>query len=202
MFNQLSIDDIMDLRSYERQRSEFRAEIIALKKVRRIAVGPIMTLLFENRSTIRFQIQEMARAEKMATDAQIATELEAYNPLIPGEYEISATLFLELTTKDEMVEWLPKLVGIQEAMQLEISGSSGSFVIGATTEEGHKSQLTRQDVTASVHYIRFELGAHAAGALPDAVVTLRSIHHNYPHSTVLSQETLDSIQHDWKPLQD
>ena len=202
MLNQLTIDDILDLRSYERQRDEFRGEIIALKKIRRVGVGPIMTLLFENRSTIRFQIQEMARAEKMATDAQIVNELAAYNPLIPGDYEISATLFLELTTKDEMVEWLPKLVGIQEALQLEIRSPTGDFVIPAATEATHKSQLTRPDITASVHYIRFELDAQAGDSLADASVTLRSIHHHYPHSTVLSRQTLDSIRSDWGSRQD
>ena len=79
----LALDDIADLRAYERERIEFRQEIIALKKRRRIHVGPHLTLLFENRQTIRFQIQEMARAEKILSDEGIQTELDIYNPLIP-----------------------------------------------------------------------------------------------------------------------
>ena len=81
--SKLYIDDIADLREYERQRAEFRTDVIALKKRRRISVGPVITVLFENRDTIRFQIQEMARAEKIFTDEGIQTELDIYNPLIP-----------------------------------------------------------------------------------------------------------------------
>src|SRR3712207_4698094 len=108
----LTLDDIADLRAYERERDDFRKHIIELKRHRRIPVGPIVTLVFENRDTIRFQIQEMARAEKMLSDEAIETELDIYNPLIPSAGELSATLFIELTSKDDLMEWLPKLVGI------------------------------------------------------------------------------------------
>lgn len=199
MFNYLTIDDIMDSRSYERRREQFRAEIIAVKKLRRVAVGPIMTLLFENRSTILFQIQEMARAEKMTTDAQIEIELDTYNPLIPARNELSATLFLELTSKDEMLEWLPKLVGIEESIEIEIASPKESFRIPSITEAAHKMQLTRPDVTASVHYIRFDLGADAAAAMANSTVTLRSVHHRYSYETVLSPETVASLCSDWLP---
>ena len=83
MTRSLTLDDIADLPTYEREREAFRDHVIALKRRRRVAVGPLVTLLFENRDTIRFQIQEMARVERLATDAAIESELDAYNPLIP-----------------------------------------------------------------------------------------------------------------------
>ena len=95
----LTLDDIADLRAYERTRDEFRAEIITLKKRRRIGVGLFVTLLFENRETILFQVQEMARAENILSDEGITTELNVYNPLIPLPGTLSATLFLELTSE-------------------------------------------------------------------------------------------------------
>ena len=79
----LTLEDIADLRAYEREREDFRARIIELKTRRRVHVGPILTFVFENRDTIRFQIQEMARAEKIISDEGIEAELRAYNPLIP-----------------------------------------------------------------------------------------------------------------------
>ena len=93
----LVIDDIEDLRTYERGRDAYRRRIIELKRRRRVAVGPIVSLLFENRETMRFQIQEMARAERMVSDEQIQEELDVYNALLPEPGELSATLFIELT---------------------------------------------------------------------------------------------------------
>ena len=149
----LTLDDIADLRAYERERDAFRDRIIALKRVRRVPVGPIVTLVFENRDTVRFQVQEMARAEKLITDEQIRTELDVYNPLIPEPGQLSATLFVELTSDEQLREWLPKLVGIERAVELRI----GSRVVGCVPEEQHAQQLTREEITASVHYVRFEL---------------------------------------------
>src|SRR5688500_12513547 len=96
----LTLDDIIDLRAYERERDAFRARIIDLRRRRRVPVGPIGTLLFENRDTIRFQVQEMARAERILSDEAIQHELDTYNALIPEPGQLSATLFIELTSKD------------------------------------------------------------------------------------------------------
>ena len=142
------------MRAYERERDEFRDHVIALKRRRRVSVGPIVTLVFENRDTIRFQIQEMARAERMLTDEAISTELDTYNPLIPEPGSLSATLFIELRSEAELREWLPKLVGIERAVELRLGGGS---VIASIPEEAHAGMLTREDTTASVHYVRWEL---------------------------------------------
>src|SRR5689334_15482813 len=106
----LSVDDIQDLRAYEKTRDEFRREIIELKKVRRIELGPIMTIVFENFDTMRWQVQEMARAERMLRDEQIAHEVDTYNQLIPDAGELSATLLLELTSDLALREWLPRRI--------------------------------------------------------------------------------------------
>jgi hypothetical protein len=187
---QLTLDDIADLRAYERERDEFRAKVIDLKKRRRIAVGPIVTLLFENRDTIRFQIQEMARAERILTDEGIQTELDIYNPLVPEAGRLSATLFVELTSKDELVEWLPKLVGIERSMQLRLANGD---VVASVPEAAHEAQLTREEITASVHYIHFHVTSEQVDAFASGPVTLESVHPAYEHATRLSDETVAEL---------
>jgi hypothetical protein len=185
----LTLDDIADLRAYEREREEFRARIIALKRVRRVPVGPIVTLVFENRDTIRFQIQEMARAEKLMSDEQVQAELDVYNPLLPGPGRLTATLFVELTSKDELVEWLPKLVGIERSVELRF----GDDTVRCTVDEAHAGQLTREQVTASVHYVRFGLTPEQVERFARESVTLAVDHPNYAHATPLSYETKASL---------
>ncbi|CAG4914418.1 MULTISPECIES: DUF3501 family protein [Acidithrix] len=194
----LTLDDIADLREYERVRDQYRKEIISLKKDRRVSVGPLLTLIFENRETMRFQIQEMARAEKMVSDDQIETELAIYNPLIPAKNELSATLFLELRTQEELMEWLPKLVGIEESVKLQISFDGQEYEVNATTDPSHKEQLTRQEMTASVHYIKFNLSQEQADAFAKGDVKVCSGHHFYDFETHLSPQCVSSLVKDWQ----
>ena len=186
----LTLDDIADLRAYEREREEFRNRIIALKRVRRVSIGPVVTLVFENRDTIRFQVQEMARAEKLISDEQIQAELDVYNPLVPEPGRLTATLFVELVSKDEMTEWLPKLVGIERSIVLHLGGDD---VVRATVDEAHAEQLTREEVTASVHYVRFELTPEQVDRFDTDEVTLAADHPGYAHATVLTAETKASL---------
>jgi hypothetical protein len=195
----LTLDDIADLRAYERERPEFRERIIAMKKTRRVGVGPIITLMFENRDTMRFQIQEMARAEKILSDDAIEHEVATYNALIPEPGQLSATLFLELTSKMELVEWLPKLVGIERAIELVIGEGAGSEVVTSIPEEGHDEQLTRPDVTASVHYVRFELTPHQVERFADEPVVLAVNHPQYVEGVPLSGETKAALLTDLRP---
>ena len=118
----LTVDDIADLRAYERERDEFRSHVIALKRRRRIPLGDLLTITFENTDTMRFQVQEMARAEKMLTDAAIEHEVATYNELIPEPGELSGTLFVELISDELLREWLPRLVGIQRAIAFVVDG--------------------------------------------------------------------------------
>ena len=117
----LTLDDIADVRAYERERDEFRAAVIEIKRRRRSSFGTIITMMFENRDTMRFQIQEMARVEKLVTDEDIQVELDTYNPMIPEPGQLCATVFLELTSDDQMREWLPKLVGIERSFVIVLA---------------------------------------------------------------------------------
>jgi hypothetical protein len=192
----LALEDIADLRAYERERSSFRERIIALKKRRRVAVGPIITLLFENRETMRFQIQEMARAEKILSDDAIQHELDTYNALIPEPGQLSATLFLELTTQDQLLEWLPKLVGVERSVELVIGTGPGATVVRCIPEESHEDQLTRPDVTASVHYVRFELSPAEVERFATEPVVLAVNHPQYLEGTTLSDDTRAALLED------
>lgn len=196
MTRALTLDDIVDNRAYEREREQFRAEIIQLKKRRRVGVGPFVTLVFENRQTIRFQIQEMARVEKLGTDAAIEGELAAYNPLIPEPGNLSASMFIELTTDEGLRDWLPKLLGIETAVVL----SAGNESVRCIPEAGHAAQLTRSDITSAVHYVWFpvspQLEAAMAEAGPNGGVTLALDHPEYTYSTTLGAETVDELLQD------
>ena len=192
----LTLADISDLRAYEREREEFRAHVIALKRLRRVGVGPFLTFVFESRDTIRFQIQEMARIEKLITDEAIESELAAYNPLLPDPGHLSATLFIELTSKDELMEWLPKLVGIERAVELRLGKGDDAVRIPAIPESAHEAQLTREDITASVHYVRFALDPEQARRLLDGPADLVTVHEAYQHEAVLGDEARASLAAD------
>ena len=192
----LTLDDIADLRAYERERQDFRREVIDLKKRRRIHVGPHLTLLFENRQTIRFQIQEMARAEKILTDEGIQTELDIYNPLVPEPGCLAATLFIELTTDDQLREWLPKLVGIETAIVLRIGSGADAALVRATVDADHGKQLTRAEITASVHYIHFDLTPDQVDAFSSVPVSLVVDHPAYGYETVLTDDNVAEMAAD------
>ena len=177
----LTVDDILDLRAYERQRTELRRSIIDLKRRRRVALGELLTVVFENTDTMRWQVMEMARAERMLRDEQIAHEVATYNELIPDAGELSATLFLELRSDAELREWLPKLVGVEFAVALVLA--DGTTIAGDPLDE---ERLTRADTTAAVHFLRFRLG-DAAARIGDGSVKLVVTHPEYAAETVLSE---------------
>lgn len=190
----LTIADITDLRAYERERDEFRAHVIAEKRLRRIGVGPLVTVVFENALTMRFQIQEMARAEKMTTDEAIQTELDAYNPLIPDAGELSMTLFIELTSEEQLREWLPKLVGIERSVGVRLGDQT---MIPATLDQAHAAQLTRDEITASVHYLRVALTPAERARFADGPASLVIEHASYSYAVDLSDATRASLVADW-----
>jgi hypothetical protein len=195
----LTLEDISDQRAYEREREEFRARVIAVKRLRRISVGPVVTLTFESRLTMRFQVQEMARAEKMFTDQQIQHELDVYNRLLPAPGELSATLFLELTTEAELRAWLPRLVGIERACEFRLGAGSAVQVVPSIPEEEHQANLTREEVTSAVHYVRFGFSTEQVEAFATEPVALVVNHPEYPEGlpgTALSDAARAELTND------
>lgn len=168
----LSLDDIKDLRAYERERDEFRKQIIAMKKLRRVQFGDLIALVFENTETMRFQIQEMARIERLMTDAQIEHELRTYNALIPDGRELSATLFLELTGDEQLRKWLPKLIGIQRAVSFWLPDGSRASCVPQDEE-----RLTRDEITTTVHYLKFPFSAEQVASFREEPGTRLVIDH-------------------------
>ncbi len=197
----LTLADVLDLRAYERVRDDYRARVIARKRDRRVSLGPIMTLVFECLDTVRFQVQEMARAEKIISDEAIQVELDIYNRLLPGERELSATLFIELTSDGALREWLPRLVGIEHQVGVWIGGD----VVASVPEAQHAAALTRETVTPAVHYLRFGFTGAQVAAFRDAgEVALVSAHPAYDARTVLPSamrnELLGDLLGTTKPL--
>jgi hypothetical protein len=197
----LTLDDVLDLRAYERARGDYRAKVIAMKKNRRVALGPIMTLVFECLDTVRFQVQEMARVEKIISDEAIQTELDIYNRLLPAPGELSATLLIELTTEQDLREWLPKLVGIETMLGVAIDGD----VVRSVPEADHAAALSRDEITPAVHYLRFPFGDGQVEAFRTASeVALVSEHPAYPARTLLApavrEELLGDLLGTTKPL--
>lgn len=192
----LTLDDIADLRAYERERSEFRARVIEIKRRRRIELGTFVTVMFENRDTMRLQVQEMARVEKTITDEGIQEELDAYNPLIPEPGQLCATLFIELTSDEAMREWLPKLVNIERSVVIRLP--DGSQVRGEL-DPVHESQLTRAEVTAAVHYMSFDFTPEQVEEFARGPVVLAIDHPAYLEEMELSQLTVDELLTDLRP---
>jgi hypothetical protein len=192
----LTLDDIADLRAYEREREQFRDHVIALKKKRRVGIGPVVTVVFENRDTVRFQVQEMARAERMLTDEAIQTELDIYNSLVPDPGQLAMTLFIELTDKDGLMNWLPKLVGIERSLELRLADGS---VVRSRPEAAHAEQLTREEITASVHYVYFDLTPEQVDAFAAGSVTLAVAHPNYDEATELTEDARRELLQDLRP---
>jgi hypothetical protein len=172
----LALGDILDHRAYERVRDAMRAEVIEVKRRRRLHLGTVVTVSFENRLTMQSQIQEMLRVERVVTDEGVMEELKAFNPMIPEPGQLCATLFVELTSEAQMREWLPKLVGIENSIVLRLA--DGTQVRGIVDEQ-HAEGLTRETITAAVHYVRFAFSPEQVEIFAKGGVQLRCDLSNY-----------------------
>lgn len=185
----LQVADVLDLRAYERIRDDYRRRIIEHKRRRRIALGPIVTLLFESFDTVRFQVHEMARAERIVTDEGIEGELDVYNRLLPVRGELSATLFVELISEADLREWLPRLVGIERSVGFKVGEAGHERFVMAEAEATHAEALTRDSVTAAVHYVRFAFDRDERRAFAASRPALVARHPAYEAETELTEET-------------
>jgi hypothetical protein len=146
-----------------------------------VKLGDLMTITFENTDTMRFQIQEMARVERLITDEQIAHEVATYNELIPDPGELSGTLFIEINDKDELYQWLPKLVGIQRAVKIRLPEDDE---IACVPED--EDRLTREETTATVHYLKFPFAPEQREAFAHGPAAIVVDHPAYRSETRLT----------------
>ena len=145
-------ESLLTLEAYARERTDFRARVIEHKKHRTVQLGDSVTLIFEDELTIRYQIQEMLRVERIFEEQGIQDELETYNPLVPDGRNFKATMMLEYTDPEERQRWLAKLIGIEDKVWIQVRGFERVWAIA-------DEDLTRENEqkTSSVHFLRFEL---------------------------------------------
>ncbi|HEY4127504.1 MAG TPA: DUF3501 family protein [Gammaproteobacteria bacterium] len=170
--HKLERKDLMGLEEYAQKRDTFRQEIIAHKRIRTLHIGPNLTLLFEDRETMRYQVQEMLRAERIFEAAGIQDELEAYNPLIPDGSNWKATMLIEFNEADERREALGKLIGIEDRVWVRVHGHAQVFPIADEDLERETAEKT-----SSVHFLRFELTASMVKALKEGEVLDAGVDH-------------------------
>jgi len=183
--------DILSASEYDQQRKSLKANLIPMKKLRRIEVGPFATFYFENYATMWLQVQEMLRIEKGGAE-QIPGELAAYNPLIPQGDELIATLMLEIEDEKRRNAILLTLGGIEENVFMEIGGET----IRATPTE-YDDRTTADGKTSSVHWLRFKLSRDQIARFGGERVVLGVSHPNYGHMAVLSADSRAALAKDF-----
>jgi len=145
-------DSLMTLEAYARAREEFRARVQAHKKNRTLDIGDHVTLIFEDELTIRYQIQEMLRTERIFEQAGIQGELDAYNPLIPDGSNWKATMMIEYPDAEERRQMLAKLIGVENKVWIKVEGHPRVYAIADEDMERENAEKT-----SAVHFLRFEL---------------------------------------------
>ena len=183
------LDDILGLAAYEKGRQDFRRRIIELKQKRRVSLGDRVSLVFENRDTVIFQIQEMLRVERITDLDKIREEIATYNQLIPDSGELSATLFLEIENQTHLRDELLKFLGIEEAIRFNV----GRHPVPIRFESGR----SKEDKISAVQYLRFHFDDQALqtflrGETSELVID----HQNYKATVVLPLETQRSLAED------
>jgi uncharacterized protein DUF3501 len=178
--------EILDLRDYEHARARIRASAMAARAARRVQVGPSASVGFENRETVRYQIQEMLRAERIADPAGVAHEIETYGELLPGAAELCATLMLEFPDPDERARRLAELVGLERHLHLR----AGDVHVAARFDE----RQIDPDRVSAVQFVRFPLPEAALAALRAGRPAALCIDHPaYRHEAALAPGTIAAL---------
>jgi hypothetical protein len=175
MMPEIKRDSLMSLEAYAKARREFRERVLAHKKQRTIHLGAHVTLLFEDELTVRYQIQEMLRIEKVFEEAGIQDELDAYNPLVPDGGNFKATMLIEYEDADIRKAALAGLIGIEDRVWVQVEGCPRVYAIA-------DEDLPRENEskTSAVHFLRFELTKEMAAALKYGVGLAVGVDHpNY-----------------------
>ena len=188
-------ESLMTLEAYAKWRKEHKADILAHRKLRSIQLGDHMTLQFESETTIRYQIQEMLRVEKIFEEEGILDEIEAYAPLVPDGTNWKVTMLIEYTDINERKRELAKLIDVEDRMFVEVEGYERVYAIA-------DEDLDREtdEKTSAVHFLRFELSAPMrAAVLAGAGVKLGCDHTHYPAHIEIPAPSLASLASDLKP---
>jgi hypothetical protein len=185
-------ENLLSLEAYARGRNEFRAQVIAHKKHRTVHLGAHLTLLFEDELTIRYQVQEMLRIERIFEDEGIQGELDAYNPLIPDGGNWKATMLLEYPDADERRRALAGLKGIEDRVWVQVAGAARVYAIADEDLEREND-----DKTSSVHFLRFELDGGMREALRrGAALSIGVDHPNYGATLTVAPEVRAALAAD------
>ena len=172
-------DSLMTLEAYAKARNDFRARVMAHKLNRTLQLGGNVTLIFEDELTIRYQVQEMLRAERIFEESGIQDELDAYNPLIPDGRNWKATMMIEYPDVDERRRMLGRLVGIEDKVWVKVEGHNRVYAIA--DEDLERETDTK---TSSVHFLRFELDGSMVQALKRGAALSVGIDHPQYNVTV------------------
>ena len=167
--------DLEDLNAYDQRREQAIVDAIALKKLRRVELGDRVSRAFECRATVLFQIHEMLRAERISEEARIREEIAVHNDLMPGGGELSAMLFIEITSQDRVQTELDSLLGLEQHLWLEVGDD---LRLQAWFEPGH----SREDRISAVHYVRFKLSPSIAQAFRAGRAVTISLDHPHDHA--------------------
>jgi hypothetical protein len=193
MIKKVVLSEILDIAQYEKARDEFRRRIIALKKNRRLPVGPRVTFVFENHDTVLFQIQEMMRAERIVNDEAIQHEIDTYNQLLPDQNELSATMLIELPDPARIRDEITRFHGVNtgEATYIQIGEERLPGVFDAGQSDDHR--------ISAVQYARFRFNdsqreAFATGAAPARLVIN---HPNYRHEALITGAIHEELTRDF-----
>jgi hypothetical protein len=185
-------DSLMSLEAYTKYRKANKPAIIAHRKLRSVTLGEHINLQFESETTIRYQIQEMLRIEKVFEEEGILQEIEAYAPLVPEGSNWKATMMIEYPDVNERKRELARLIGVEDHMFVEVEGQPRVYAIA-------DEDLDREndEKTSAVHFVRFELTpAMCAAVKAGAAVKLGCDHTNYPAHIAIAPETLASLAGD------
>lgn len=191
--NKLTIQDLWSLEQYDKIRANFRQEVLTHKRNRRIQIGELAAIYFEDQLTVKYQIQEMLRIEKIFDESGIQDELNAYNPLIPDGTNLKATFMLEIEDVIRRKQLLAKFIKIEEMIWMQVGGFEKVYAI--CNEDLPRSN---DDKTASVHFLRFEFSKEMIAAFnADNVIAIGVAHQEYDYETYLVPDVIISLKKDF-----
>ena len=189
----LERQDLLTLEEYAEKRSSIRQETIQVKKLREVHLGEHIRMIFENKQTVQYQVQEMLRIEKIFESSEIQDELDVYNALVPNGSNLKATMMIEYPDVAERVEALSRLIGVEKSIYFQVDGHDKVFPIC-------NEDLEREtDVkTSAVHFMRFEFDQNMiADFVSGSDVKVGSAHPNYDYETSLDSQSQEALSEDF-----